>query len=49
MVDEAGDPVQYTLFTFIAGHLFKLSPGWLCLSLSLINLPQYTMELNYIF
>lgn len=33
----------------MVGYVMKLQPGWLCLTMALINCPMYTMEMKYIF
>jgi hypothetical protein len=48
VIDEAGDGVQYTCFAGIMGWIIGIPPGILCLSYGLINLPMYTMEINFI-
>ena len=48
VIDEAGDGVQYTCFAGIMVWVIGIPPGILCLSYGLINLPMYTMEINFI-
>ena len=38
LIDEAGDPVQYSLFCMMFGYVMKLPPGWWYLGLGLLNL-----------
>ena len=48
IVDQAGDLMMYTWFSFFLGYWFKVPPGWLCLSYAVINLPAYTIEISMI-
>lgn len=48
IVDEASDPYQYTLVSFIQAYILKIPPGWLCLVFVMPNLAQYCMEVRYV-
>lgn len=49
LVDEAGDPFQYTAIALLLGFVFKSTPGFHSLCIFTINLPQYCMEIEYIY
>lgn len=48
MLDEAGDMVQYTLFTLIIGYVTKVGPGWCTLGYNTINVVMYSMEVCFL-
>ena len=41
VLDEAGDMVQYTLFSIIMGYVTKVGPGWYMLGYFWSTLPCY--------
>ena len=41
--------MQYALIAAVMGYVMRVEPGWLCLSFALINMPMYSMEMNFIF
>jgi len=48
IIDEAGDAIIYMWVAAVAGYVFRIPPGPLCLCYASLNLPMYTMEMRYI-
>ena len=48
LIDEAGDPFQYTWVATMLAYVFKFNPGIASLAFTIINFPIYTMEIKYI-
>ena len=48
IMDEAGDPFQYTWIAVMIGHVLRSPPGLAADAMLFINIPQYSMEIQYI-
>jgi hypothetical protein len=49
VIDEAIDQIAYACIGCFVGYLLKVEPGLMLLSIGLVNLPFYCMEIRHCF